>query len=300
MSVNGTPGFPHRKQGIQNWLSWESIVMITPINPISKSDKDMFSHLCIFQESGYSSLPCQRMLSWTQHKFIGSQIKLPKFADNIFKLDSSIFILNFHHMVSIDWKSTLVQVVAWCWIGNKPACGQILTYVITHMHITPINELTHWDWDKIAVIFQTTFSNAFSWMKIYEFHLSFHWSLFLRFQLMIFQHWFRQWLGAEQATSHYLNQWWLVYWRIWASLGLNDLNTSCRFFSYLIIHYKGEECVENMFWAYLCDVSQGDQHKRYSQTLWQNLLAGSNVWIGFPCICNLGFPGIFIEDLLPS
>ena len=44
-------------------------------------------------------------------------------------------------------------------------------------------------------------------------------------QLTIFQHWFRWWLGAVQATSHYLNQWWLVYWRIYASLGLNELTT---------------------------------------------------------------------------
>ena len=70
---------------------------------------------------------------------------------------------------------------------------------------------------------QTRFSNAFSWMKMYEFHLKFHWSLCLRFQLTIFQHWFRYWLGAVQATSHYLNQWWLVYWHIYASLGLNEL-----------------------------------------------------------------------------
>ena len=27
----------------------------------------------------------------------------------------------------------------------------------------------------------------------------------------------------RQATSHYLSQWWLVYWRIYASLGLNEL-----------------------------------------------------------------------------
>ena len=27
-----------------------------------------------------------------------------------------------------------------------------------------------------------------------------------------------------QATSHYLNQWWLFYWRIYASLGLNEFN----------------------------------------------------------------------------
>ena len=25
------------------------------------------------------------------------------------------------------------------------------------------------------------------------------------------QHWFREWLDADQVTSHYLNQWWLVY-----------------------------------------------------------------------------------------
>ena len=73
-------------------------------------------------------------------------------------------------------------------------------------------------------ILQTTFSNAFSWMKMFEFRLKFHWSLFLRFQSTIFQHWFRYWLGAVQATSHYLNQWWLVYWRVYASLGLNELS----------------------------------------------------------------------------
>ena len=32
------------------------------------------------------------------------------------------------------------------------------------------------------------------------------WSLFLGVQLTISQHWFRWWLGADQATSHYLNQ----------------------------------------------------------------------------------------------
>ena len=31
-------------------------------------------------------------------------------------------------------------------------------------------------------------------------------------------------LGTGQATSHFLNQWWLVYWRIYASLKLNGLS----------------------------------------------------------------------------
>ena len=76
----------------------------------------------------------------------------------------------------------------------------------------------------MAATFQTTFSNAFSWMKMYEFRLRFHWILFPWVQLTISQHWFRLWLDAGQATSHDLNQWWLVYWRIYASLGLNELN----------------------------------------------------------------------------
>ena len=54
-----------------------------------------------------------------------------------------------------------------------------------------IISLIHWGRDKMDAIFQTTFSSAFSWMKMYKFRLKFHWSLFLRVQLTIFQHWFR-------------------------------------------------------------------------------------------------------------
>ena len=100
----------------------------------------------------------------------------------------------------------------------------LLWIVKSHSFIAgKVHSLTHWGRDNMAAIFKTTFSDAFTWMKIYELRLIFHWALFLRFQLAIFQHWFRQWLGAGQATSHYLNQWWLVYWRIYASLGLNEL-----------------------------------------------------------------------------
>ena len=48
-------------------------------------------------------------------------------------------------------------------------------------------------------ISQTTFSSAFSWMKMFEFRLKL------------------------QVTSHYLNQCWLVYRHIYASIGLNEL-----------------------------------------------------------------------------
>ena len=52
-------------------------------------------------------------------------------------------------------------------------------------------KLTHWGRGKMAVIFQTTFSNAFSWMKINKLRLRFHWILFPRVKLTIFHHWFR-------------------------------------------------------------------------------------------------------------
>ena len=38
---------------------------------------------------------------------------------------------------------------------------------------------------------------------------------------------FGLWVGGDQATSHYLNQWWLDYRFIYASLGLNQLKRNC-------------------------------------------------------------------------
>ena len=43
------------------------------------------------------------------------------------------------------------------------------------------NDVSHW----LGAIPQTTFSNAFSWMTMFEFRLRFHWNLFLRFELTI-------------------------------------------------------------------------------------------------------------------
>ena len=63
--------------------------------------------------------------------------------------------------------------------------------------------LTHLPETKWSPFWQTIISNAFLWMQGIEFQ--FHWV-----QLTINQQWFRQWLDAEQATSHYLNQRWLI------------------------------------------------------------------------------------------
>ena len=78
--------------------------------------------------------------------------------------------------------------------------------------------LTHWGRDKKAAIFQTTFSTAFSWMKMLKSWLKFHWYLFLSVQSTIFQHWFGLCPGSRQATSHHMNQWWSVCRHIYVSM----------------------------------------------------------------------------------
>ena len=122
---------------------------------------------------------------------------------------------------------TLVQIMFCCLTASCLYLNQwwLTIYEILWYSSNGNAYLTHWGREKMDAISQTTFSNAFSWMKMLEYRLKFHWSLFLRVQLTISQHWFRQWLGALQATSHYLKQWWLIYRRIYASLGLNELST---------------------------------------------------------------------------
>ena len=50
---------------------------------------------------------------------------------------------------------------------------------------------THLPLDEMATTSPTIFLDAYSWMKIFAFWLKFHWSLFLKVQLTITQHWFR-------------------------------------------------------------------------------------------------------------
>ena len=54
-----------------------------------------------------------------------------------------------------------------------------------------LNVLTHWGRDKMDAISQTTFSRAFSSMKIVVFWLDFHLNMFERVQFTIIQNWFR-------------------------------------------------------------------------------------------------------------
>ena len=101
----------------------------------------------------------------------------------------------------VSWNTKTVclrvaKVRPWYWFTslNFGAFSQErwpATAKVGHFFYSHPSSLTHWGRDKMAAIFQTTFPNEFSWLKMYEYRVKFHWSLFLRVQLIISQHWFR-------------------------------------------------------------------------------------------------------------
>ena len=111
------------------------------------------------------------------------------------------FIINRHWNVTYHWDSVSSKTRAspFCTVSIMAVGGLVIqgarasaAIVLTkNISASSLKELTHWGRDKMAAFSQTTLSNTFSWMKILEFRLKFHWSLFPRVQLTIFQHWFR-------------------------------------------------------------------------------------------------------------
>ena len=77
--------------------------------------------------------------------------------------------------------------------------------------------------DKMPTISHKIFSGAFSLMKGFVFRLKFHWSLFLRVDLTITQHWFRWWLGARRWHAIILTKADWIHWRKYAALGGDEL-----------------------------------------------------------------------------
>ena len=66
--------------------------------------------------------------------------------------------------------------------------------------------------DEMANILHVIFSKALSWQKFNILWLKYQWNLPWRVYLIISHQWLRQWLGAKQMISHYLNQWWPLIW----------------------------------------------------------------------------------------
>ena len=130
-------------------------------------------------------------------QFWSTQPKCPLYVIYKFPLAQSNFLLTQPKM-HLHWQAIIFITVIW-WF--TPYAISLRLYVrqnrlvfwpgTDRLLFINIFQLTHWGRDKMAAISQTTRSNPFSWMKIFEFRLRFYWSLFLRVQLTIFQHCFR-------------------------------------------------------------------------------------------------------------
>ena len=107
---------------------------------------------------------------------------------------------------AVGWLPKIMILKCWCivfffliftlylgvvfaiWVHRTwPALVQTASYNLNQCCLTfnssPLN--------KMAAILQMIFLDAFSWLKSFVFWLKFQWSLFLRVQLAINQHWFR-------------------------------------------------------------------------------------------------------------
>ena len=113
--------------------------------------------------------------------------------DTLLYYSGTILIIRIHKWPLISYPHVCVKGFFFEHVSEKKKSH----YFITSGHCTGdtgvrgaewiIRILTHWGWDKRAAILQTTFSNSFSWMKIYEISSRFCWNLFLRVPLKIFK-----------------------------------------------------------------------------------------------------------------
>ena len=87
-----------------------------------------------------------------------------------------------------DFAAWAEKLLVTCVLGWKVKAQ---LWIISRPNESDPQWLTHWGRDKMDVISQTTFSSTFSWMKMFEFRLKVDWSLFLRVELTLLQHWFR-------------------------------------------------------------------------------------------------------------
>ena len=85
----------------------------------------------------------------------------------------------------------LTNFLVTTWRHHGPVSEQVTSPLLFVCMLCDAFSLTHWGRDKIATIFQTTFSNGFSSVKMYKLRLRFHWNLFRRVRSTIFQHWFK-------------------------------------------------------------------------------------------------------------
>ena len=94
---------------------------------------------------------------------------------------------NFKYLAKGPWKGNCRGQCYGCGrsgdLDYLNLCGQLFgKYSQDHL-LSP--------WTKWPLFWQTTISNAFSWMKMIEFRFKVHWNLFPGVEFTMNQHWFR-------------------------------------------------------------------------------------------------------------
>ena len=108
----------------------------------------------------------------------------------------------------------------------------------------------------MVTILQTAFSNLFYNIEIVVFQVEFDWSLFPMVQLTMKQHQIRLWIPTKQETSHYLRQWWRVYWWIINGLTQDYSNSSTLTMEVLQSCTKPSICIIHVWSSHLDEFTQ--------------------------------------------
>ena len=86
-------------------------------------------------------------------------------------------VLPWVNLPPVSWLSPMVKQQPWNMKLNTSASPRSLSLMEVCMkRFRVLIELTHGSRDKMAAISQTTFSNAFSWIKMFQFWIKFRWS----------------------------------------------------------------------------------------------------------------------------
>ena len=128
-------------------------------------------------------------------------------------------VIELYNMIEIIYTCLLHALVTWF---HSDLAVSAKTGLLTGTTSLVIRELTYWGQDKMASMWLMPFSKYFLLKILVFFKISL--KFVTRGPMTDTQAFFRQWLGIEQGTSHYLNHGWLtLLTHLYASLCLDEL-----------------------------------------------------------------------------
>ena len=154
-------------QPLGRLLSWHPIYKSSRCNSFEDQTTVDFIYRClIFKRVANASLP----VTGSQ----GTMILVPAMAARRPIQHLIRRLIKRFHIVSKMWERCLrFSALSEIWQASRSHCQSPRWY---EYFDNQSRGLTHWGRDTMAAISQTTLSNAFSWMKMLEFGLRFHWS----------------------------------------------------------------------------------------------------------------------------